>query len=115
MSTPARFRNDVASRHYDFRALDGRPPGVRARVQASPVELDTATPPTVTVVIPCFNYARFLRSAVDSALTQTGVDVDVVIVDDKSTDESLQVAQALAAEYPAVTVLAHEINQGPVA
>jgi glycosyltransferase involved in cell wall biosynthesis len=71
--------------------------------------------PTVSVVIPCFNYARFLPSAVRSALTQEGVEVDVVIVDDASTDDSLEVARALAAEHPAVKVLAHEANRGPVA
>jgi hypothetical protein len=70
--------------------------------------------PTVTVVIPCFNYARFLPSAVHSALTQEAVVVNVVIVDDASTDNSLEVANGLAADSPNVTVLAHETNQGPV-
>ena len=41
--------------------------------------------------------------------------MDVVVVDDRSTDDSLAVARALAADHPAVRVLAHEINQGPVA
>lgn len=40
----------------------------------------------VTVVIPCFNYGRFVRRAVDSALGQEGADVRVVVVDDGSTD-----------------------------
>ncbi|HWK26860.1 MAG TPA: glycosyltransferase family 2 protein [Solirubrobacter sp.] len=69
----------------------------------------------MTVVIPCFNYGRFLPDAVESVLTQEGVDVDVVIVDDCSTDNSLAIARALAARHPAVTVLAHTVNQGPVA
>ena len=43
------------------------------------------------------------------------MDVDVVVVDDASTDDSLAVARALAAADPRVTVLAHERNQGPVA
>ena len=38
-----------------------------------------------------------------------------MIVDDASTDGALEVAQRLAAEHPAVTVLAHEANQGAVA
>ena len=72
-------------------------------------------PPTVSVIIPCFNYARFLPSSVHSALSQAGVEVDVVIVDDASTDESLEVARRLATKNSAVTVLTHETNQGPVA
>jgi hypothetical protein len=90
----------AVERSFRTRAVSGLEPGER---------------PTVTVVIPCFNYARFLRDAVRSALTQEGVDVDVVVVDDRSTDDSLAVAHALAAEHSAVTVLAHEVNQGPVA
>jgi glycosyltransferase involved in cell wall biosynthesis len=70
--------------------------------------------PTVTVVIPCFNYARYLPAAVASVLTQEGVMVDVVVVDDASTDESLSVARALAVADPRVTVLHHETNTGPV-
>jgi hypothetical protein len=68
----------------------------------------------VTVVIPCFNYARYLPAAVGSALGQTGVDVDVVVVDDASTDDSLTVARSLAATDPRVNVLAHAENAGPV-
>jgi glycosyltransferase involved in cell wall biosynthesis len=66
------------------------------------------------VVIPCFNYARYLPTAVASALSQEGVAVDVVVVDDASTDGSLEVARALAAADPRVTVLHHETNAGPV-
>jgi Glycosyl transferase family 2 len=76
---------------------------------------DSAEPPTVSVVIPCYNYARFLPEAVRSVLEQDGVRVDVVIVDDASSDRSLQVAYELAADHPAVTVLAHRTNKGPVA
>ena len=51
----------------------------------------------VTVLIPSYNYARYLRQAVESAVHQEGVDHDVVIVDNASTDDSLQVARDLAA------------------
>jgi glycosyltransferase involved in cell wall biosynthesis len=70
--------------------------------------------PTVTVVIPCFNYARYLPMAVASVLTQEAVDVDVIVVDDASTDDSLEVARGLAATDRRVTVLHHETNAGPV-
>lgn len=70
--------------------------------------------PRVTVVIPCYNYARYLPEAVHSALSQTDVAVDVVVVDDASTDESVAVAQALAESDPRITVLVHEGNAGPV-
>ena len=94
---------------------DLRATGVRERLRVRPHALAATDRPTVTVVIPCFNYGRFLPDAVTSALSQDGVEVEVVVVDDRSTDDSLAVARALAVDHPAVRVLAHDINQGPVA
>jgi GT2 family glycosyltransferase len=71
-------------------------------------------PASVSVVIPCFNYARYLPDAVESVLTQQGVDVDVIVVDDASTDESLAVARRLAERDPRVRVLGNPANSGPV-
>ncbi|MDI7860717.1 glycosyltransferase [Rhizobiaceae bacterium n13] len=69
---------------------------------------------TVTVVIPCYNYARYLPQAISSALAQEGVIVDVVVVDDASTDESFEVATAFADCDTRVRVLQHTTNSGPV-
>jgi glycosyltransferase involved in cell wall biosynthesis len=44
--------------------------------------------PAVSVVITCYNYGRFLPEAVDSALGQTHGDLEVIVVDDGSTDET---------------------------
>jgi hypothetical protein len=70
--------------------------------------------PLVSVVIPCFNYDRYLRAAVSSALEQAHVDTEVIIVDDCSTDGSLRLAKQLAGSDSRITVLANPENQGPV-
>jgi glycosyltransferase involved in cell wall biosynthesis len=68
-------------------------------------------PPTVSVVIPCYRYGHFLPSCVGSVLSQEGVDVDVLIIDDASPDDSAEVAHRLAADDRRVRVIVHETNQ----
>jgi glycosyltransferase involved in cell wall biosynthesis len=67
----------------------------------------------VTVVIPCFNYGRFVADAVESALGQEGGAPAVVVVDDGSTDpETVGVLDGL--ERPGVRVV-RIANAGPAA
>ncbi len=50
--------------------------------------------PLVSVVIPTYNAAKFIRQAIDSALAQTLRDLEVVVVDDGSTDETAQIVHS---------------------
>lgn len=72
-------------------------------------------PPTVTVVVPCYNYGRYLPAAVASVTSQEHVDVEVIVVDDASTDGSAEVAARLAADDPRIRLIAHEHNNGHIA
>lgn len=74
-----------------------------------------AARPRVSVVVPCYNYGAYLPAAVRSALDQEGVDVDVLIVDDASTDGSGAVAERLASADSRVDLLVHETNRGHIA
>jgi CDP-glycerol glycerophosphotransferase len=86
----------------------GRPaaPGTPTGAEPFPVPQGPLTPeapappPAVTVVVIVYNDAARLPTAVRSALGQTLRDVEVVVVDDRSTDGSYEVAQLLAAESP---------------
>lgn len=85
-----------------------------ARVSAHHVDDVPARRVPVSVVIPNYNYARFLPASVGSALSQDGIEVEVIIVDDASTDESGTVMAALAAD-PRVRTVTSSQNRGAVA
>jgi hypothetical protein len=70
--------------------------------------------PRVTVVVPCYNYGHYLPACVGSVLDQRDVDVDVLVIDDASTDGSRDVADRLAAGDPRVASLPHSANAGHI-
>jgi glycosyltransferase involved in cell wall biosynthesis len=68
----------------------------------------------IDVIIPCYNYARFLDQCVNSVLGQAGVDVRVLVIDDASPDNTPEIAAALAREDPRVAVVRHATNKGHI-
>lgn len=62
----------------------------------------------VSVVIPCYNYARFLKSAVDSVLAQDYNEFEVIVIDDGSKDETPEVAKAYGDKIRYI----RQVNQG---
>ena len=71
-------------------------------------------PVTLSVVVPCYNERDTLRASVEGLLgiADEMLALEVIIVDDRSTDSSLAIARELEAEHDAVRVAAHEVNQG---
>jgi glycosyltransferase involved in cell wall biosynthesis len=67
--------------------------------------------PLLSVIIPCYNAAKFLPEAMASVLRQQYEPLEILVIDDGSTDATPQVAAALA---PAVQYLRQE-NRGPSA
>lgn len=63
----------------------------------------------VSIVIPCYNSSRTIRTCVESVLRQRIEDYEVVVVDDASTDESLHVLK----EYSRVKIVSMIENRGP--
>ena len=68
----------------------------------------------IDVVIPCYNYGRFLYQCVNSVLGQVGVDVRVLVIDDASSDNTAEIAAGLAREDSRVTVICHRTNKGHI-
>jgi len=67
--------------------------------------------PTVSIIIPNYNHAAFLRERIDSVLQQTYQDFEVIILDDASTDGSRQILEALA-HHPRVVLCFNDENSG---
>lgn len=70
--------------------------------------------PEVSVVIPVYNAGSALKRSVSSVLSQTLENVEVVAVDDCSTDDSLAILRETASSDARLKVLAHDVNEGPL-
>ncbi|RYG38210.1 MAG: glycosyltransferase family 2 protein [Burkholderiales bacterium] len=95
----------------------GQKAGQRLRVGTQPPTSATKISnmrPSIDVVVPCYNYAHYLENCVQSVLSQEDVDVRVLIIDDVSKDNSVEVAERLAAADSRVSVLKHTVNKGLV-
>jgi GT2 family glycosyltransferase len=71
--------------------------------------------PTVSVIVPCYRYADVLEGCIDSVMSQAGVDVRVLILDDCSPDDTPAVASRLAAQHARVEYRRNETNRGLIA
>ena len=68
--------------------------------------------PVVSVVMPVYNAERFLAKAVDSVLSQSFSQWELLMIDDASTDGSLRVAAEYAGKDPRIRVIRNESNYG---
>jgi glycosyltransferase involved in cell wall biosynthesis len=76
--------------------------------------LPNLSSPTVSILTPAYNTARYLGETVEAALKQSFPDFELLIVDDGSTDETPALARALAARDRRLRVLTGP-NRGPAA
>lgn len=67
--------------------------------------------PTISVIIPTYNYGMFLRDAVRSVQEQTFRDWECLVVDDGSTDDTKQIVDAISASDPRVRYF-YQKNKG---
>jgi len=75
----------------------------------------TQEQPTVSIILPIYNAGYLLRAQVDSILDQTYPLLELLLVDDGSTDESAGIAQEYADLYPFVRFQANKVNRGLLA
>ncbi|MBR2674006.1 MAG: glycosyltransferase [Mogibacterium sp.] len=71
--------------------------------------------PLISVIIPAYNAEKYLGKCLDSVLAQTYPRLEVIIVDDGSSDRTNQIAESYAAENPEIFRVIHTENQGVTA
>lgn len=66
---------------------------------------------TVSVIIPCYNLGRFLPGCLDSVIEQTYKDLEIIVIDDASTDSSWEIIQEYAERDRRIIPLRSATNQ----
>src|SRR5215469_12732659 len=69
--------------------------------------------PTVSVIVPNYNHARYLRQRIESVLGQKYQDFEVILLDDCSTDNSREILESYRND-PKVRVVFNATNSGNV-
>ena len=68
--------------------------------------------PLISVVMPCYNSGEFIQEAIESILNQTYCKLELIIVDDCSTDNSTSIIDRFSAQDPRIISVYKEINEG---
>jgi len=69
--------------------------------------------PKISVIMPVYNTAKFLPACLESVINQSFQDIEIICVDDCSTDNSLKILNEYAARDSRITVIQNDKNLGP--
>lgn len=70
--------------------------------------------PSVSVVMPNFNHGKYIRTALEAMVTQSVPPLEIIVVDDASTDDSWAIIQELATRHACIQPVRNKSNQGVV-
>ena len=61
--------------------------------------------PVISVIVPCYNVGEYVENCLKSLLNQTFRDIEIICVNDGSTDSTPQILNSYAEKYPAIRVI----------
>lgn len=70
--------------------------------------------PKVSIIIPCYNQSEYVGEAIESALKQTYENLEIVCINDASTDNSSEVIKSYAEKYKNIVFLDEKTNRGVI-
>ena len=68
--------------------------------------------PLVSVIMPAYNAAPFIEEAIASVIAQTVADWELIVIDDCSTDDTVQIVSAFVRQDPRIQLLTNASNMG---
>jgi len=74
--------------------------------------VEKASLPALSVIVPNYNHAKYLDRSLRAILHQSVQPLEVIVLDDASTDNSVEVIRRFAAQYPTVRLVQNEKNLG---
>jgi dolichol-phosphate mannosyltransferase len=81
--------------------------------QESGMSEDEVTQPLLSIIIPCYNEEKTLQRCIEQLLAVfTTVNIEIIVVDDCSKDQSLAIAERMKNDHAGIIVLHHNVNKG---
>ncbi len=68
--------------------------------------------PKISIILPCYNVAKYIGACLDTLVNQTLHDIEIICVDDKSTDDTLEIIKRYADKDTRIKVIAQKKNGG---
>ena len=66
----------------------------------------------LSIIIPVYNVEKYLKPCLESVLSQNMDDIEIICVEDKSTDRSLEILEEYAKNHSVIKIISHNENRG---
>ena len=105
---------NLALRLFDLSEVSLRPAQGEALYDRLMVSqsLSAAAGPKITVIVPAFNAANHITTALEALIAQTWQNFEALVVDDLSTDSTAQIVSAFSQRDPRIRLIRAEVNRG---
>lgn len=110
--TPGRYRSYIEQHYGLAQQIHSIEETLEPFVQKTRERLQARQTPKVTIGIMNYNYGRFLEDCLQSVLTQSYPYIEILIVDDGSTDDSMEIIRRYEQQYADMKVIRHPENTG---